>query len=198
MKKFVLVYVVLSVLSGCATISSSNEEYVVPDYESITVAKKDKKDITFSVSYYTQASDDSFVGKEKITEKVRQELKESGLFGKVAMNANDDDMGKLHYHFEIKVQDADYGTQVALGTLAGLSLTLIPVWVGTDIDATMFVFKNSKEVHSTSISTKETDVVWAPLLVLSPFLNHWTVGSYNNDKIMNYFMNDIIDNKLYK
>lgn len=185
------------IISGCATISSSNEPSIKPDYESVTIIKENKKDVTFSVGYHVQMNEDVFVGQEKVVETVRDTFKKSELYGKVTMNSGDSNESDLHYHFDIKVSGPSVDDQMLIGYVSGLTLMLIPVWISADIDATMFVFKNGKEIHSASISTVGTDIYWAPLVILTPFLNHATVGSYNKNKIMRYFMNEIIEQKLY-
>jgi hypothetical protein len=192
------IYIVLIFLSSCATISGSNEPSISPNYEFVPIARENRKDVTFSVGYHVQMNEDIFIGRKDVIEKIRDNFRNSKLFGKVAMSTSDDDIGDLHYHFDIKVQGPSVADQVAIGYLSGMTLTLIPVWQSADVDATMFVFKNGKEIHSASVSTTGTDVIWAPLLVLSPLLNHGTVGHYNNRKIMNYFMNEIIIYELYK
>ena len=196
MKKLLTALMIFS-LFGCATISSSDISGERPDYSAIQIEKEKRKDITFSVSVHQQMSSDAFLDTDGMAEKIKDAFKESKLFGKVHWVPKDEP-SNLHYHFDIKVTGTDESNQMLAGTLSGLTLTLIPVFINYDIDITMFVTKKGKEVYSSAVPVSAHDVIWAPFLVLSPFLNHGTIGMSIKSSTMNHFMTEIIDNKLYK
>lgn len=184
-------------LFGCATISSSDISGAKPDYNAVQIEKEKRKDITFSVSVHQQMSDHVFLSTDSMAEKIKDVFKESKLFGKVHWVPKDEPSNH-HYHFDIKVTGTDESNQMLAGTLSGLTLTLIPVFINYDIDITMFVTKKGKEVYSSAVPVSAHDVIWAPFLVLSPFLNHGTIGMSIKSSTMNHFMSEIIDNKLYR
>jgi len=191
-------YILISFcLIGCATFHSSYVDSVSPEYESVNLSKKQKKEVTFSVNLHQQMNEEMFLTQESVAEKIKDTLVGSKLYSKVKW-VTPKDSGPLHYHFSVKITGPSPADQIAVGMLAGYTLLLIPTWETYNIDMTMFVLKNGKEVYSVSIPTKAVDVIWLPFVVFTPFLNHGTARLVIKNRNMNYFMNEIIENKLYQ
>ena len=191
MKKIILVLFVF--LFGCAIVPTSN----IPEYreaEQPKIEKNERKNISFSVNVYGSGGNLFFAKKEDLIDDIRTKLKESGLFKKVTYSS--EPYEDLHYNFEFKktiYSDDELGASMA----SAYSLFLIPLWVRHYVDSTLFVTKNGKEVYSTSVPSKITIVFWAPSLILTPIFNIATAENNITKTHMNYYINEIIDNKLY-
>lgn len=189
MKKMILVLFLF--LFGCAIIPTNN----IPEYKELEqpkVEKNERKDISFSVNVYGGSS--NFLSKQDVIDTVKTKLKETGLFKKITYSS--EPYEDIHYNFEFKktIYSKD---EFAVAMAESYSLFLIPAWVKHYVDSTMFVTKNGKEIYSASVPAKITVVMWAPLLVLSPIFNTATAGSYMMKKHLNYYINEIVANKLY-
>lgn len=196
MKKITSLFIII-LLASCATIPYLYVNPVSPEYSSVNLTKDEKKDVTFSVAIYQQMDEDMFLTQESVATKVRDTLVNSKIFNRVKW-VSTQEMGPLHYHFSVKITGPSPEEKMATGFLSGLVLLMIPVWQTYNIDMTMFVLKEGKEVYSVSIPAQARDVIWLPLIISTPFLNHVTARETINNQNMDYFMNEIIETKLYK
>lgn len=195
--KCIILFVLL--LSGCANFSVGNIPSVSVNTKNVKLKKEDKKDLTFSFSFYEGTSEfSSSLGQEKMIKTVKDIFGQSGLFNKVhyISRKNLNKREKFHIHFDVKTTATPLGTQA--GLFAGSFLTIIPTWINIYADTTMYVFQGNKEIYSLTAAENIKEVIWLPLIVLSPFLNHATVGAYVRNKTFEYFLNAIIEEKLYE
>lgn len=81
--------------------------------------------------------------------------------------------------------------------ISGSTLMSIPIWLTFNVDATMFVYHENKKVYSITTAERIIDLYWLPSIVLMPFFNHLTVINQVENKILNYFASEIINNKIY-
>lgn len=184
-------------LSGCATISSGYIPMSDLEYSYLEITKEYRKDITFSLSYYSQVgTEESASEHRKMVKAIREHLQKTKLFKKVHY-VSFEDRSNYHYHFDMKSTGTPPKNQIATAMLAGYTLTLIPMWMNFNIDTTMFLYVNNKEVYSVTAPENIKDVYWLPFIVISPFFNHMTTGAYVRNKTLSYFMIQIINNQLY-
>ena len=196
MKKILVILIVLFI-TGCATIPAGyTPNKNLNDYN-VKLDKKDRKDITFSISYYSQVSDDETEKFYKMMMKsVKENFAKTKLFRRVHY-VPFEQKGKYHYHFDMKLTGTPPNKQLATGLLSGYTLMLFPMSMEFYVDTTMFLYVNNKEVYSVSSPELVRDVYWLPFIILSPFLNHSTVGSSVINNNIEYFIGNIIENKLY-
>ena len=163
----------------------------------IELKKEERKDITFSLSYNSEVGDEVSQQIQKtMIDTVKNNFRESQLFNRIhylPYNKNN----KYHYHFDIKLSGPNIIQQEAAGLMAGMTLCLIPTKISYYVDITMFVFENGKEKYSITAPEEVSDVFWLPLIITSPFMNHYTSVSRVVNKSTNYFIQKIIENKLY-
>lgn len=194
--KRIILFVLL--LSGCANFSVGNIPSVSVNTKNVNLKKENKKDLTFSFSFYRGTSDfSSSLGQEKMVKTVKEIFGQSGLFNKVhyvPLEKRED----FHIHFDVKTSATPLGTQNDLGLLSGTFLTIFPIWINIYADTTMYVYQENKEIYSLTAAENIKEVIWLPLIVFSPFLNHATVGAYVRNKTFTYFLNAIIEEKLYE
>ena len=186
-----MILILFVFLFGCAVIPTNN----IPEYKEVEqpkIEKNERKDISFSVNVYGGGD---FFAKQDMIDNIKTKLKETGLFKKITYSS--EPYEDIHYNFEFKKTIYSNFDAFAVVMVESYSLFLIPAWVKHYVDSTMFVTKNGKEIYSASVPAKITVVMWAPLLVLSPIFNTATVDNYMIKKHLNYYVNEIIDNKLY-
>ena len=105
MKKYLFVLIAFF-LFGCATYSTSDLPGTSPNYDSVHIAKKDRKNITFSVSFEQEGrdiGDEIIVNKEDFTNKIRKALKESKLFNHINL-VEPNKASDFHLAFKIVMQ----------------------------------------------------------------------------------------------
>lgn len=193
MKK-VLILVLLFVLSGCASFTSRSFSISANKKSNFSLKSEQKKNITFSISLYQQITDmSSSLNEEDLIKEIKEKLKECKLFNKIyytKKHKNDN-----HIHFDVVVT----GTPAFNTSVKGyFFLWTIPMWSNIYVDITMFYYKNNKEVFSLSAAQKVKDVFWLPFIIVSPVLNHATAGSRIRENALDYFLNAIIEEKLYE
>ena len=188
---------ILPFLFSCATYSSGYIPNVSPNFEQINIPKEQRKNITFSVSYYEQVGDEQFYDYSTMASKIREYLSETNLFNKIHYVPTIAEKSKYHLHFDVKITGTSIGNQNNYGAIWGATLGIFPMWIYFNKDTSMFVFSDDKEIYSITAPEKIKDVMWLPFIFLSPFFNHETVNMYVRRKTLRYFMNEIIENKLY-
>lgn len=188
---------ILPFLFSCATYSSGYIPNVSLNIEQINVPKEQRKDITFSMSYYEQVGDKQFYDYSTMTSKIREYLSETNLFNKIHYVSTIAEKSKYHLHFDVKITGTSIENQNNYGAIWGATLGIFPMWIYFNKDTSMFVFSDDKEIYSITAPEKIKDVMWLPFIFLSPFFNHGTVNMYVRRKTLRYFMNEIIENKLY-
>jgi hypothetical protein len=169
----------------------------VPSVElsEISVARSERKDITFSVSRYSEKEYDIF-GHNAMVEKVRDYLQGTQLFNRVHY-VNFENKSDRHFHFNFVVTGTDFATEQALFMLSGFTLLVIPTWTTINIDSSMAVFVDKKEVYGVSAPEVVKDVLWLPFVVGAPFINHYTTEAHIKRKTMRYFVKNIEMENLY-
>ncbi len=196
--RIIITICIIIILNGCMTYSAGNIPDIRKNLESTTLKKENRKDITFSFSFYRETSEMSFsLSEEKMVKTVKYIFDKSGLFNKVHY-VPFEERSYHHLHFDVKMTATPIDTQSNLGLLSGSFLTLIPIWTNTYVDTTMFLYKGNTEVYSLTAAENFKDIIWLPFIIISPFLNHATVGSYVREKTFKYFLNAILEEKLYK
>ena len=194
--RFFSLFFILPLLFSCATYSSGYIPNVSLD-TNISIPAEQKKNITFSLSYYEQAGDEQFYDYTSMTLKIRKYLSETNLFNKVHYVPTLKDKSRYHLHFDVKITGTSIENQNNYGALWGAVLGIFPMWIYFNKDVSMFVFSGDKEIYSITAPEKIKDVMWLPLIFLSPFFNHGTVNAYVRRKTLRYLMNEVIENKLY-
>lgn len=183
--------------AGCATYTGGYMPYVPSRVEIPNISQQKKRDVSFSISYYQQVGDDIIISEKSIQKEIKTQFEDSHLFRSI-YNIPLDNKTNYHYHFDIKLTGTSPADQQAMGLAAGYTLLVFPVWMNFYIDTTMYLFVDNREVFSSTVSEKVTDLVWLPLAWAWPFMNHGTVGSSLKKKILKYFTNEIVQNKLYE
>ena len=195
MKKCFII-VLFFILSSCI--------YTITDYTpnieqklNVNLSNKDKKDITFDLLVLDRDGID-YNGqyKKKLVNNIRKALENSKLFRKISYVENGGDNSKYHYWFVVKFTKR--GDKIFSNEFLSMILfhTIPTETNGYNIDITMHV-RGYNEIYS--ITTTETikEFAWLPLCLISPFLNLNKAVNNIEKKIFNYFINEIINNKLY-
>lgn len=194
MKKYLVLFLVY-MLTGCVAFVQG---YIPNKKEdSITLDKEKRKDITFSISYDSQIGNElsDYIHKTMVDD-VKDTFGKSQLFRRVHYLPYSD-KNKYHYHFDIKISGASPSEQSEKGALVGLTFGLIPISINYYADITMFVFENGEEVYSITAPEKISNVYWLPFIIASPFMNYYSAVPRVLNKSNRYFLQKIIENKLY-
>lgn len=85
-----------------------------------------------------------------------------------------------------------------LGLISGYTLTAFPVWISQYVDINMFFYIDQKERLALSVAEKEKAFIWLPLIILAPFFNPVSVEARIRETAFTYFLNAIIEEKLYE
>lgn len=191
MKKIMIILILC--LNGCATYTSGNLYPV--EAKKVTLNPNERKNMTFSISYYSSTPQmGSILSEQNIVDKIKDTFKNAKIFNKIHFVPLEK-KGDYHLHFNIKIT----GSNVLLAFYPTSFIAWsLPTWADTYIDMTMFVIIDDEVIYSSTITERTKDVFWLPLIVFSPFLNHATVGAYIRDKAFKYFLNAIIEEKLYE
>jgi hypothetical protein len=161
------------------------------------IADIEKKDITFSVGYYHQVDSIDSSYRTGVVNTFRKYFDRTNLFSKIHY-VSTDEPSYYHYHFMVRmVGEGTHANHIAIGYLSGIALMLIPFWLNNDIDITMTYSIGGKEIYSVTIAERMTEVFWLPLVAVSPIFNSFTAEYYIENKVAKYFMNEIMENKLY-
>lgn len=194
----IFVIFALMILTGCATISSGYIPNKNTNENEIIVLPDKRQNITFSMSFRSEVGESqSTTLQKKMIDTIREKFRKSNLFKKVHY-VSFENKSKYHYHFDMKLTGAAENEQIVTGYVSGMTLMLFPMWVNYYADTSMIFYVNGKEVYSVSSPEAIKDVFWLPLIVATPFLNYATVGDYIINKNINYFLDSIIENKLYQ
>lgn len=184
-------------LASCATFSGGYAPKKNFDDTNIVVDKDKKKNLTFSISYYSQVgNEETEKFYNKMMSSIREHFAKSNLFRRVQM-VPFEQKSNYHYHFDMKLTGTSPSQQLATGLISGYTATLIPVSMYFYVDTTMFLYVNGKEVYSITSPELIRDTYWLPFIFLSPFCNHNTVGYSLINNNMEYFITTIAENKLY-
>lgn len=182
---------------GCATIPSGYISHSNVDVNNIKIDKKTRKDITFSVNVYSQVGNDVVdMLNTKMIKATKEHFSKTGLFKRIH-GVSFKQKSKYHFHFDIKLTGTMQNEQMLRAYLCGMTMALIPVNFDYYLDTTMFIYIDGKEVYSITSPEKIQDIYWLPFIVLSPFLNYLTISDRIIENNMNYFINKIIEEKLY-
>lgn len=196
--KYILI-ILFFILSGCATISTSSIPEIPTRDTQIFIEKENRKDITFSVTYLQEVvtSGNSILTDEHdMAEEIRDTLKETKLFRKIHY-VEPSKASDYHLHFNIMITGTHPQTQTATALIMGYTLFIFPIWFNYNVDISMSLIVKDKEVYSVTAPQKVKDVFWLPFVIAWPILNHGIVGNHIENKAMDYFVSEIIENKLY-
>ncbi len=198
MKKVLSLALTLSLLPSCMSLSTGSG----PNREFTAAATSQPSfGITFSVELINKLNmrGDEIAAvpkKEDFILAFREEFESSGLFTFVHY-AEPAHSSSEHYHFKIVMTGDSGSTRTFKELLAGLTLMTVPTWKTTDVDISLFYMKNGKEYYSAANHQAVTDVIWLPLIVASPFMNHLTVAPKMKRQCMGYFLEEIHRNQLH-
>lgn len=184
----------LLLLPGCISIPGG----AGPDgsYEDLTAGPAaPKRDITFSVDFSADLGPANWYGEEEIIFAIREQLAESGLFGKISY-VNSHNASDYHYVFKVVHSGTDVNTRAALALCSGFSLTTIPIWHNYELNWTMSVQSHGKEVYSVSSQQTTTDIIWLPCIAGTLFMNHGTIGGGMKTRPLRYFVRQIREQHL--
>ncbi len=195
-KKIFTTICVILCINSCASFVNTNTPTASQDYESVKIEKESKKDITFSVSIYTQTMTTIEIEQTYVAKQIKQRLKDTKLFNKITW-VSKENASSNHYHFDVKIVSANESDRTLMILLSTITFACIPTWITTYVDTSMFVIKNNTEVYSATAPATITDVVWLPFIIFSPVANHTTAKSSLFQQDIDYFINEIITNKLY-
>ena len=185
-------------LFGCTTFSTSD----IPDYEEPTklkIPKEKRKDVTFSVSFMQEVApvnEDIITNQQDLAEDIREAFKEAKLFRKVHY-VSPSQASDYHYHFNAIMTGTDYQKQFVMGLLGGYTVAIFPIWFNYNLYISMHLIVNGEEVYSVTAPQKVKDLLWLPLFFTWPIFNHGVVGNHVENKAINYFISEIIENQLY-
>lgn len=196
MKSFIL-FLVSLLCTACATYTGGYIPKTPAKTEMPRLAPAEKRDVSFSVSYYQEVGDEIIISEKSFNKSVKTFFEKSNLFRR-AYAVPLDNKSNYHYHFDIKITGVSPKDQSAYGFLSGYTLTTIPIWLNFYVDTTMYIFIDDKEVFSATTTEKVTDFVWLPLAAAWPFFNHATIGSKIKKRTLQYFTQEIITNKLHE
>lgn len=188
-----LVYVLIFILSGCITYSAGH----TPNYTLLKHEYTTPQDITFSISIYQQIDNYSITPKKKMIEIIRKHLAESGLFRRVHYVPSISYASASHYHFSVMITGNSPQDRISAGIGSIYTLGIIPIVTTDNIDIAMTFYAKNKEIYSVSAPEKIKTIIWLPFIALSPFFNKTTTGYYVRNKIMKFFVNEIIKHRLY-
>ena len=71
------------------------------------------------------------------------------------------------------------------------------LWFNYNLDISMHLIVNGEEVYSVTAPQKVKDLLWLPLFFTWPIFNHGVVGNHVENKAIDYFISEIIENQLY-
>lgn len=199
MKKIVLLFCIIFLLSGCASVLSS--EIPVQQIESVDISNDFKKrDMTFSISYFQEIDmpgTNIIVNPSDVKEKIKDTFKATGLFRKIKY-VDLTEASDYHYHFNIVVSGPNAMEQMGPAMLSGFTFLVFPTYNDFGVDMSMQLYVNGRETYGISAPQRVKDIIWLPFFFTWPFLNHATTGYYAEKNAVNFFANEIISNKLYK
>ena len=196
-RNFIGIFSVLF-LFGCTTFSTSD----IPSYKEPTklkIPKEKRKDVTFSVSFMQEVApvnEDIITNQQDLAEDIRDAFKEMKLFRKVHY-VSPSQASDYHYHFNAIMTGTDYQKQFVMGLLGGYTVAIFPIWFNYNLDISMHLIVNGEEVYSVTAPQKVKDLLWLPLFFTWPIFNHGVVGNHVENKAINYFISEIIENQLY-
>ncbi|MCQ2966174.1 MAG: hypothetical protein MJ250_05505 [Alphaproteobacteria bacterium] len=190
MKKIIVSLIMVFCLCSCCLIPVGYVPSKEVNIKELSV--DEKKEITYSVSFYDGTSDEFGEQENKFITDIKEHLKNSQLFKKIKQT--NELSNELHYHFDIHITQENADAQ---SFISGLTLGIIPVWIGIHFDINMSVFKNKKEIYTKYLYEQIKYVIWLPFIISAPIWNQSVATYFMRDKILNYYMNEIIENKLY-
>ncbi len=178
---------------SCATISTGDG----PSASAADIQKgvTPVRDITFSIDFQDDYGPESWFDKKDFILAIRKDFEKSGLFSRVhyvlPQNA-----GPYHLHFRIGSSGTDMNTRMTLGALSGLCFCTLPVWTTYALDWSMSVVHRGKELYAFSSQQEGKDIIWAPFILASPFMNHATTGNRMVHAATHYFLTEIQQNRI--
>lgn len=170
MKRF-LILVPLFLLGGCLAIDCGYAPNVeVAQAKPLPAAEK--VPITFSVSCECPLLESPCFAPtpENMRERIQEALEATGLFSDVRYAAVAPAMA-YHIAFFFHLGGVPAETEVALGTLSGASLLLIPVWTWLTLDGCAEVSLRGERLYSWASAEKLCMPIWLPLAPVGLFWN---------------------------
>lgn len=198
MKK-VFLFLILYLLNSCATYTSgylpSIKEPRIPHIE----PHQEKSDLTFSIDFPNNSYMEAKINLEKTRIKeIKEFFGKTRLFNKIHfVPFNKKSSRHIHFDF-MRTESQTPQEATTLGLLAGYTLMTFPVWISQYIDINMSFYVNQKERLALSVAEKEKVFIWLPLIILAPFFNPDSVEARIRDHAFKYFLNEIIEERLYE
>lgn len=198
MKK-VFLFLILSFLNSCAAYTSgylpSIKEPHIPHIE----PHQEKSDLTFSIDFPNNSDMEAKINLEKTRIKeIKEFFGTTRLFNKIHF-VPFNEKGTKHIHFDF-VRTSEMPPEVAVNFVlaSAYTLTALPFWASEYIDINMSFYVNQKERLALSVAEKEKVFIWLPLIILAPFFNPDSVEARIRDHAFKYFLNEIIEERLYE
>lgn len=195
--KPLILFLLSTLCTACATYTGGYMPQIQNTAKTNFFSPTDKKDVSFSTSYYQEVGDEIIISEKSFNKSVKAFFEKSNLF-RHAYSIPLDNKSNYHYHFDMKITGTSPKDQEAYGMLSGFTLMVIPIWLNFYVDTTMYIFIDDKEVFSSTTTERVTDFVWLPLAAAWPFFNHATIGSKIKKRMFQYFAQEIITNKLHE
>lgn len=197
MKKAFL-FLFFSLLNACAVYTSG----YIPDVKKINIKDIEqnykKTDITFSVDFPNSPYIEEKTNLEKeIIKEIKEFFSETHIFNKIHF-VPFKERSSRHMHFNFFITKPNIDDEAALGLLSGYTLMTLPVWISQYTDINMLFYVNRKERLALSVAEKETLFLWLPLIIITPFFNPISVEARIRENAFKYFLNAIIEEKLYE
>lgn len=104
-----------------------------------------------------------------VSDIVKASLEASGLFSKVR-----DDGGAADVNMGLTVDMYPSPNSFGVSFAAGLVMGAIPMWATSTMGVTAEIFRGKNAIGNYRLRRKNTDVVWLPLIVASPFKTIWS------------------------
>lgn len=185
-------FVLLLFVSSC--IVSNEYHYTVHKKSDPQVFDTKKQSATFSVSIYQEGAGDNFAKEEEIRKEIRDEFQKTKLFNSFSYTFFNE-KSDYHFHFDVKVTGSDKQDSMPLAFMSAYSLTIIPTSYHSNHDITMLLYIDQKEVYSITAPVHTRTIIWLPFILLSP--TAWSAGSNVRKNAINYFIQEVLDKKLY-
>lgn len=192
MKK-VFLFLLFLLLNACAVYTSGYMPLVKEPRIPYTEQHQKKYDLTFSIgSLGTSPKFEAVVIKE-----IKEFFGKTHLFNKIHYIPFKEKSSR-HIHFDFIYAEQNPQEAMNLGFISGYTLTAFPVWISQYVDINMLFYINRKERLALSVAEKEKIFIWLPLIILTPAFNPISVEARIRENAFKYFLNAIIEEKLYE
>lgn len=153
-----------------------------------------RPDVTFSLVFDDKDSD-GFLKEGAAVAGIENEMKASNMFNNVKYVAPSY-RGPLHYEYTARLTAPSYIRSFLLGCVGGFTFMTVPVWISYEVDWTLTVYKNGKEIYNDKSEQEMSVIYWLP----APLSWPWAI-TQDGDMVtrgVNYFLKDLQQKGLHK